>query len=416
MTWRDDLLDAELDGIKFLYTEISGQGGRRTEHFEYPGGLPNSNYVEDLGPSAKRYNIRAFLLGDNYHVTRQELEDVLNRGGPLPFQHPYRGLLRVKLLGDYTVTESDTQGGMATFDFTLVEAGGGFPTVFVATPAKVTALAASASSVVAEKTKFDLLGAIQDVVNSVLNTFGKATSGMRKVNGKIGAALSLVDDATFAIQSFDDQIETLKSQPQNLMNKFLALKSAIMGLVKEHEAPTAIDVVLPKVDPIRIALEAFRSMNEFEAEPSAIPTPTEQFRIEDNCHAEIQLADRAGNVIAAADTLASLEMENSTQAAEVQAELVGAFDAVLATDDLDPSIAESILALKAATIEHFVSQQSRLPDLTTYSLKKTIPALIVAYELYGDAARVDEIVERNKIRHPGFAPGGSDLEVLASDD
>lgn len=415
MTWRDDLLEAELDGVPFLYTEISGEGGRRTELFQYPGGL--SPYVEDLGPEAKVYNIAAFVIGENYHTRRQELEDVLNRGGPLPFQHPYRGLLRVKLHGKYTVTESDTEGGMARFSFVLVEAGNGFPTVFIATPAKVTALAATAADTVASKTKFSLVGAIQDVVQSVLNGFGKCTSGLRKINGKIGAALSLVDDVSFAIQSFDDQLELLQSQPQLLMNKFIALKSSLMGLVKTFEAsPGPLDVIAPKFDPVRVALESFRSMNEFETEASAIPTPTDQFRQEDIAHSEIMVADRAGSLIYAADTLASLEMENSTQAAAVQKELAEAFDSFLQTEDLDPAIVESMLALKAATIEHLSAKQTRLPDLASYPVMKTQPALIVAYELYGDARRVDEIVDRNKIRHPGFTPGGQDLEVLATDD
>lgn len=415
MTWRDDLLDAELDGVKFLYTEISNEGGRRTELFEYPGGL--SPYIEDLGPAAKHYTIRAFVLGPNYHVTRQQLEDVLARGGPLPFQHPYRGLLRVKLHGKYTVTESDSQGGMATFDFTLVEAGGGFPQVYIATAAKVAAIAGDLAEVAAKKTKFSLVGAIQDVVQSVLGAFGKATSGMRKVNGKIGAALSLVDDVSFAIQSFDDQIELLKSQPQLLMNKFIALKSALMGLVKEFEPPRSpIDVVVPPIDPIKVAMDAFRSLQEFVADPSAIPTPTEQFGIEQTAMREIQLADRLGNIAYAADTLASLPMESADQALSVQSELVAAFDAILTTTDLDTAIAETVLGLKAATIEHFSAQQAKLPELASYPVMKTLPALIVAYELYEDSNRVDEIVERNRIRHPGFTPGGIDLEVLATED
>lgn len=415
MTWRDDLLDAELDGVKFHYEEIKNEGGRRTELFQYPGGL--APFVEDLGPEAKVYNLRAFVIGENYHVTRQELEDVLARGGSLPFQHPYRGLLKVKLHGKYSVTERDTEGGMAVFEFTLVEAGGGFPQVFIATPAKVTAQAANAASVVADKTKFSLVGAIQDVVNSALAGMNKATSGLRKVNGKIGAALSTVDDVSFAIQSFDDQLEALRSQPQIMVNKFLALKSAVMGLVKDFQPPlTAPGIVAKSFDPVKVALESFRTLNEFVTEASAIPTPTSQFSLEAEAHAAIQLADRAGNLIYACDTLAALEMNNSTQAADVQAELIAAFEDVLATDDLDPEIAQAMLSLKAVTVEHFVSQQSRLPDLKTHPVVKTQPALIIAYELYGDSNRVDEIVARNKIRHPGFTPGGADLEVLASDD
>ena len=33
-----------------------------------------------------------------------------------------------------------------------------------------------------------------------------------------------------------------------------------------------------------------------------------------------------------------------------------------------------------------------------------MPALVLAYDLYEDAARADEIATRNRINHPGFLP------------
>lgn len=42
----------------------------------------------------------------------------------------------------------------------------------------------------------------------------------------------------------------------------------------------------------------------------------------------------------------------------------------------------------------------------------TLPALLLAHQLYGNARLVDDIVARNAISHPGFVPGGVELEVL----
>jgi prophage DNA circulation protein len=42
-----------------------------------------------------------------------------------------------------------------------------------------------------------------------------------------------------------------------------------------------------------------------------------------------------------------------------------------------------------------------------------VPSLLVAYQIYGDAGRADEITKRNEPRHPGFLMGGNQLEVLA---
>ena len=43
----------------------------------------------------------------------------------------------------------------------------------------------------------------------------------------------------------------------------------------------------------------------------------------------------------------------------------------------------------------------------------TLPALVVAHRLYGDATRADEITVRNNARHPGALRGGIELEVLS---
>jgi prophage DNA circulation protein len=52
---------------------------------------------------------------------------------------------------------------------------------------------------------------------------------------------------------------------------------------------------------------------------------------------------------------------------------------------------------------------SRLCEVTAGA---DIPALVLAQRLYGDAAREDDVLERNPaIRHPGFVPGGLILKV-----
>ena len=43
----------------------------------------------------------------------------------------------------------------------------------------------------------------------------------------------------------------------------------------------------------------------------------------------------------------------------------------------------------------------RLVDVTP---KESLPAVVLAYRLYGDATRAEEIVTRNKVIHPGFLP------------
>nr|DAQ36894.1 MAG TPA: DNA circulation protein [Caudoviricetes sp.] len=41
-----------------------------------------------------------------------------------------------------------------------------------------------------------------------------------------------------------------------------------------------------------------------------------------------------------------------------------------------------------------------------------MPVCVIAYELYGDYSKADEIVSRNKIKNPLFVPANKTLEVL----
>ncbi|OWQ33377.1 hypothetical protein CC207_25460 [Pseudomonas sp. DrBHI1] len=46
----------------------------------------------------------------------------------------------------------------------------------------------------------------------------------------------------------------------------------------------------------------------------------------------------------------------------------------------------------------------RLAEVTT---RESLPAVVLAYQRYGDATRAEEIVTRNKVQHPGFLPVGA---------
>lgn len=57
-------------------------------------------------------------------------------------------------------------------------------------------------------------------------------------------------------------------------------------------------------------------------------------------------------------------------------------------------------------------RSSDLPGVETFELTETKPALVIAYSLYADATRSDEITTRNRVVHSGFVPPQT-LEVLA---
>ncbi|MDO9631218.1 MAG: hypothetical protein Q7I92_04885, partial [Humidesulfovibrio sp.] len=69
--------------------------------------------------------------------------------------------------------------------------------------------------------------------------------------------------------------------------------------------------------------------------------------------------------------------------------------------------------LRAAVVQDLGTRAAQLPRLANYHLSATMPALVVAYLVHGDATRESEILARNRVRHPGAVPGGATLEVLS---
>ena len=85
----------------------------------------------------------------------------------------------------------------------------------------------------------------------------------------------------------------------------------------------------------------------------------------------------------------------------------------LEAETADDSVYTALVDLRAATVRDLTARGASLAGLRTVTPAATLPALVLAHRLYGDAARADELTLRNRLRHPGFVVGGSALEVLS---
>jgi prophage DNA circulation protein len=90
----------------------------------------------------------------------------------------------------------------------------------------------------------------------------------------------------------------------------------------------------------------------------------------------------------------------------MKAALDGPFESAIeiAADDMDQATFQSLTALYGAVINHLVATARPLPQMLTYQFGQPMTALNIAYRLYADASRADEIRAENKIVHPAFCP------------
>ena len=81
-------------------------------------------------------------------------------------------------------------------------------------------------------------------------------------------------------------------------------------------------------------------------------------------------------------------------------------------DSADDLLYARLQDLRAALVNHLDAVALSLPSVVYYTPKKTLPALVIAHDVYGDATRDLEIVTANKIQNPNCLIGGDALRVL----
>ena len=83
--------------------------------------------------------------------------------------------------------------------------------------------------------------------------------------------------------------------------------------------------------------------------------------------------------------------------------------------DIEPDnrLMQSLRTTREYVVEYIREIILELPRVRTIRIPEKIPSLALAYDLYEDLDRADEIVTRNKIPYPAFVPSGKDLKVLS---
>ena len=108
-----------------------------------------------------------------------------------------------------------------------------------------------------------------------------------------------------------------------------------------------------------------------------------------------------------------LYWDSRQEAIQAGQDALDMIDEQMGVAQISDAVYDSLVALRATVTEDLRNRAVALPGLTTYTPQTTLPALVVAHRLYGDARRADEIVLRNNAPHPGALRGGIELEVLS---
>ncbi|NKB37852.1 MAG: hypothetical protein GKR93_11900 [Gammaproteobacteria bacterium] len=398
MSWKDKYQAGKFRNASFVTRRSDFGGGRRLAVHEYP--LRDKPYVEDLGRRAKRFTLDLLVIGKDYMVVRDALISALDGKGPGTLQHPYYGGIRVSV-EDYRVSESTSEGGMATFSVTFVESGqNSSPASSTSTPSIVKSSADGG------------LTTIESVFTSNFTVEKRpefiSTAANSLLSDLSTKVVSLINDAPSVpsnITSYLSQANSLSSNSASLIRAPATLANDITQLLRG-----VTGVFDDPLDALNVYRGLFTFGNTFASVPSSTPTRVQQAA---NQTAIINITQQAG-LIEAARVTSDIEFDSFRDARTLRDELDVEFERqMLTTDDNSYSALQTV---RVAMIDDIKVRGADLARIVGYEPAATLPALVIAHKLYNDASQDAAIVDRNSLRHPGFVVGGTELEVLNSAD
>lgn len=410
MSWRDRLLPASFRGVGFWVDQAKTPVGKKGQLHEYP--QRDEPFFESLGQQSRVHELTAFVVGDDCLEQRDKLLKALEEGAG-ELVHPWLGRLQVKV-GECEMTQTRQEGGLVTFALKFYpDAPLKFPTAAV-------------------NTRQQLLVSADSLLGSAVLRFEQATALVQQARVGIQALRNGLADVYQVIEhEFAPLIELygdvnalvkgIKELPRELSAEFKGLlgdvkelgeftRSGYRGMLanvsQQVEAARRIDA--PKLTTGKDSVAAIQATANL---------------VQDALWVQIAhwLADTP--VATRAVTLATTPALAQQAAQPVERREVPVADEVLALrDQLNEALWHAALKadaghyvalndLRQQLFAHLNAVASSGVRLVSLTPMRSMPALVLAYQRFGDATRVGEVVQRNRVAHPGFLPP-ADLQVV----
>lgn len=404
-TWRQRYVQGSFRGATFVTQQRERVGGRRIALFELP--FRDTPTAEDLGRRAREATLDCFVHGADYMDARDALVNALEAFGPGTFVDPWTGEQLQVMCEDFRWSESTDEGGMARFTILFREAGVEKPlssTSDTAALARSTAASVSAELPASFASGFSIeqsASFVEDAASDLIDAIAVTAELSASTSGGLGQAL----------RAFESGLRLLPGGTASLLRAPLSLGQTLVGLV------ATVAALSPQP---RARLRTIEPLARFGAGIDAVARTTPaRTRQADNQDAIIHIVRAAAGaeLVAAASNIA---WTNQADATGTRDRLTAIFDAheLEAADAGADARAEQFARLRTALSRDIGARSAGLARGYRYTPRATEPAIVIAQRLHGFGrtmeAQADAIVAMNKVRHPGFVPGGAALDIVAS--
>lgn len=404
--WRKQLQPASFKGVPFEVLSDSSTFGRRIQVHEFV--QRDKPFCEDLGRVTRRFSVNAFFGGDDCLDKRDAFLAAIDEGATGELILPAWGAMQATALPG-SVDHSREDGGVVWISLEFVESGEkGYP---VATPATGDQLSQSTDTVMDESGSWftDAMAAVDvarvnvaAATGSVQAAYGLVTGTIGTVTRTVASAADLVNMALNAPSAFVQALRAGVGSVRNslqgigpadaLSNLRDALRGAsAMGYVNPAGGADTRKLVMAVNELVRhaqltVALEAAAQLPPDVPQQPLNVAPT--------------IWQQAAQPVQRPQVLYLADVQQAKAALDA-----ALWEALQGGGGRIPlGMLNALQDARTKARRHLAAVASHAVPLITVTPPAVLPALVLAYRQWGDATRVEEIVQRNRLPHPGFVP------------
>ncbi|WP_041867280.1 DNA circularization protein [Sodalis glossinidius] len=428
--WKNKLHPASFRGVPFQVDDDEGTFGRRVQVHEYPN--RDKPYTEGLGRATRRFNIGAYLVGDDFFEARDRLIAAIDTPGPGTLVYPYYDEIAVCIDGEVRVSHSGREGRMCRVSFSVVEAGElSFPIVGIATSYTLISSSSTLNDRIgavfadlglkglADFSQNGVLNQAKSMISHVTKAFdtidSSITTASRLLHGDISVLLKSGSSGKSVVEAIQRMWRSGRRTIQDAATLAQQIKT-LSGVTLGHDlAPRGVwksdrpSIQAERMRRNRIAaLLRTNAIHEATWRLTQLPLPRtatlpvnqlEKRQVHVNIshpalHAVSHAAGSHLEGLAAVtwDTLVTVR-ETLNQAIEHEQALT-----------LDDTLFLALQQVKTDANRDIATRLAQVEKTVTRTPEAVLPALVLAAKWYDNAARETDITSRNAVNHPGFMP------------
>jgi len=406
-----NLRPAALRGLLFYVSKSEDTAVRRWVTHEFPG--RDEPWHEDMGAKTRSFSIEGLLIGADVVLQARAFEKAAADPEVATLLHPWLGGMQV-VVQDCRISFDTNEARVARISLRVEKAGtkpapvieeDGLGSVLADAEEVLTAAQAAyaeyrymraAADFVIDSFKGSVMGIAAAIEGALANT-GQGDAAA----GSVAALASMNDAAIVSDTAVPAALATAARDVSALAGGRAALKRGA------DAAPV----------PAFEALGALTTQELVPAPTAPATTPARQQLVAANeALGVLAAAMFAGEFARAAAAVPWASRDDAMAARDRVADALAAAADRVAALGWD-AVWQSLMALRASLAADLAQRAAPLPRIKRLELPGVLPATLIAYRLDGDSisdvfGRAAALSARNRVRHPGFVPAGSPIEVL----